>query len=289
MLEELCPGQTEITGEGECLKSSLRAIRSSKPDVVFLDIHLFGCTGFDVLSALEPEERDFALIVVTHWEQYAIDAIAHSVVAFLTKPIDPDELTGAINKAKIYREDSAYLRARKTSAFLRYAEARHTEEPLLQLYYSLDMHEVPISQIIYCFVEGNYTTFMLCSDSDPAIRVKEPLKNYRELLLKNEFFATDKSTLVNMKHIEKLKHGEGDRKCCAFLKKGYRVEMSNDKYNEILKIKKKGVGKFTITRKGEFCHLDLVRRNTGASWLLTEEKNCGRLCSKRVATSKNFR
>jgi DNA-binding LytR/AlgR family response regulator len=239
-LKEFCPGQIEIAGEGECLKTSVSAIRSARPDVVFLDMNLLDSTGLDVLRILDESERDFAPIVITQWPDYAIEAIKENVVAFLTKPLDPDEFMDAIKKAHQYREYSAWQRARKTTAFLEFAETKDTKKPAIQLYYNRDMHEVPLENLVYCHVEGNNTMYLLDSDTENVITMKAPLKKHGGFLLKNGFISTDKSTLVNPNHITQLKHGTNGAKSYAILTRGYKVEMSNDKYNEILKKKKEG-------------------------------------------------
>jgi two-component system, LytTR family, response regulator len=65
-------------------------------DVLFLDIQMPGLTGFQLLERLE---RDVAVIFTTAYDRYAIDAFTVHSIDYLLKPIDPERLDRAIDKA----------------------------------------------------------------------------------------------------------------------------------------------------------------------------------------------
>ena len=84
-----------------CPQISISAICSSvteaKPDILFLDIRLGDDTGFSLLESLP--DIPFEVIFVTAYDSYAIQAIRFSALDYLLKPIDPEELTHAVDKA----------------------------------------------------------------------------------------------------------------------------------------------------------------------------------------------
>ena len=63
----------ELVGEAGDGLSAITLIEQVQPDLVFLDVQMPGCDGFEVLSQLDPETRP-AVVFVTAYEQYALKA-----------------------------------------------------------------------------------------------------------------------------------------------------------------------------------------------------------------------
>lgn len=93
----------EIVGEAENVDSSLKLIAKSKPDLVFLDIHLGKESGFDILEKIE--YINFEIIFITAYQEYAIKAFKFAAVSYILKPIDTEELINAVDRVKS-RQDS---------------------------------------------------------------------------------------------------------------------------------------------------------------------------------------
>src|SRR4051812_2484380 len=76
-----------------------------KPDVVLLDLVMKGIYGLDVLSKLRQIDAGARVIVVTADVQTSSRALvsAAGAVAFVTKPVDPDELVNAVRTAVTVR------------------------------------------------------------------------------------------------------------------------------------------------------------------------------------------
>ena len=88
-----------IVGEARNGREAVRKIRELKPDLVFLDIQMPGMNGFDVLQALDAEELP-AILFVTAYDEYAIDAFEVNAVDYLLKPIEDQRLEQAIEKVR---------------------------------------------------------------------------------------------------------------------------------------------------------------------------------------------
>ena len=96
LLEEYCP-EIEVIGEASRKDQAKAIIESSNPDVVFLDIRMpSNAEGFELLE--EIEKKDFLVVFVTAFKDYAIRAFNASAVYYLLKPIDIDELKIAVSK-----------------------------------------------------------------------------------------------------------------------------------------------------------------------------------------------
>ena len=78
---------------------AIDAIRRSKPDLVFLDVQMPECDGFDVLELLGADLPP-AIIFVTAYEDYALRAFEAGALDYLLKPFDDARFVRALNRAK---------------------------------------------------------------------------------------------------------------------------------------------------------------------------------------------
>ena len=78
---------------------AIQSIRSLKPDLVFLDIQMPGCDGFDVLEMLG-SELQAAVVFVTAFDRHAIKAFEVAALDFLLKPFDDARFAKTIARAK---------------------------------------------------------------------------------------------------------------------------------------------------------------------------------------------
>ena len=78
---------------------ALAEIRSSKPDLVFLDVQMPECDGFDVLEMLGGELPP-AVVFVTAYDQYALRAFEAGALDYLLKPFDNARFDRALGRAK---------------------------------------------------------------------------------------------------------------------------------------------------------------------------------------------
>ena len=92
---------SEVALVGECGSGveALAEIRRVRPDLVFLDVEMPECGGFDVLEMLGAETPP-AIVFVTAYDQYAIQAFEVGALDYLLKPFDRARFTIALNRAK---------------------------------------------------------------------------------------------------------------------------------------------------------------------------------------------
>lgn len=91
----------EIDVVGECGSGmeALSEIRNQKPDLVFLDVQMPECDGFDVLELLGGNLPS-AIVFVTAYDQYALRAFEAGALDYLLKPFDNDRFGRALSRAK---------------------------------------------------------------------------------------------------------------------------------------------------------------------------------------------
>ncbi len=104
--DELCYqldrlGEVDVIGQAGNGLEALAAVDRLSPDLVFLDIQMPGLGGFEVARQLvERGTGAPAMIFVTAYDQYAIDAFEVNAVDYLLKPVEPVRLEQALDRAR---------------------------------------------------------------------------------------------------------------------------------------------------------------------------------------------
>ena len=93
----------DIVGHADNGQAALVLIEEESPDVVLLDIQMPGMSGIDVARALQHRPLRPAVIFLTAYDQYAMDAFDVEAVDYLLKPIKDERLLQALQKAKAWR------------------------------------------------------------------------------------------------------------------------------------------------------------------------------------------
>ena len=91
--------EIELVSECGSGKEALREIRARKPELVFLDVQMPECDGFDVLEQLG-KDLPLALVFVTAYDQYALRAFEAGALDYLLKPFDNARFARALERAK---------------------------------------------------------------------------------------------------------------------------------------------------------------------------------------------
>jgi two-component system LytT family response regulator len=78
---------------------AMEEIRKSRPDIVFLDVQMPECDGFDVLELLGGDLPP-AIIFVTAYDEYALRAFEAGALDYLLKPFDDARFARALSRAK---------------------------------------------------------------------------------------------------------------------------------------------------------------------------------------------
>src|SRR5204863_1459135 len=90
-----------IAGDGE---SAVERALALQPDVLFFDIHMPGQSGIDAAAQLAdewPEGKPFpALVFITAYDQYAVQAFEAQAVDYVLKPVQPARLAKTVAKVK---------------------------------------------------------------------------------------------------------------------------------------------------------------------------------------------
>jgi two-component system LytT family response regulator len=185
----------EVVGTAQNVDDARRIIQTTDPNIVFLDIEMPGGSGFEVLEGLP--ERNFQVIFVTAYNQYAIKAFKYSAVDYILKPIDIDELVNAVCKIKSANNHNV---EDKINLLLENVKSSKPDKIALSTSESIEF--VRIADIVQIHAEGSYSTLKLSDQSE--LLVSKNLGEFESLLEDHPFYRTHQSHLINLLHVRKI-------------------------------------------------------------------------------------
>lgn len=183
-------------------EEALVYLKTNRPDCVFLDINMPTMDGFQFLEKLE--KKDFAVVITTAYNEYALKALKNEAIDYLLKPIDSDDLHDTIVKLKKHRTN--YLTVSKV------------EEVLLNFNESLNQKKISINtdgklifvntdDILFVESDGNYSTFNMVNDK--KIVVTKKLKEVNTILPETCFFRIHNCYIINLNKIKEFIKSDG--------------------------------------------------------------------------------
>jgi two-component system LytT family response regulator len=90
----------DLVGEADGGARALDMIEQLEPDLVLLDLQMPEVGGFEVIRRIGNERRAPALIIVTAWDQHALQAFDAGAVEYLLKPVGQARLEQAIERVR---------------------------------------------------------------------------------------------------------------------------------------------------------------------------------------------
>ena len=165
------------------------ALQQEQIDLIFLDIQMPKLSGLQFIETLPDPPM---IILITAYEQYAVESYNLNVVDYLLKPVSFERFLKACNKANdLYH--------------LQHESAREEESPgyfFVRAEYNLI--KIIFSEIL--FIEGmkDYIKIFITSSSRPVI-TKMSMKAIEEKLAGQRFIRTHKSYIVNADKITAIK------------------------------------------------------------------------------------
>lgn len=188
--------------EADGVSTGLALIAREHPDLIFLDVEMNDGTGLDLLRKVD--HRSFEVIFITAFAKYAIEALRLSAIDYLMKPVDPQDLITAVNRA-MDKRDRENMGAKLELLEQNMKQLTGGNRKIL-LKDAQSIHLIRIDDIIRCESDGNYTRFFITGRS--PILVSKNLKEY-EGLLGDHFLRVHNSHLVNITFITRIDKNDG--------------------------------------------------------------------------------
>ena len=174
-------------------------LKRNSVDCVFLDIEMPDMDGFQFLEQFP--NRNFAIVITTAFDQYAIKAIKESALDYLLKPIDSDDLIACFNKIE-QQKSSASISEKLENSLEKILQSNVLSQKKINVTNDGKMIFLNPDDIIYCESDGNYCTIHL--ENKEKIVLSQKLKFMEEKLAQLQFFRIHNSYLINLNKVKEF-------------------------------------------------------------------------------------
>jgi two-component system LytT family response regulator len=200
-LIRLLAGHADVSlvGEASTGREAVALLRSSRPDVVFLDVQMPGMDGFQVLEVLG-EPNGMAVVFVTAFDDYAVRAFEVEAADYLLKPATEERLARVLERLR------AHLIARGARPVAVPEQRRYWKRILVRGPRVAQFVEV--QTIDWIESDRNYVVAH-CGDKEHLVRTT--IESLVAGLDPADFVRINRSTAVNLSRVRELRpwtHGE---------------------------------------------------------------------------------
>jgi two-component system LytT family response regulator len=224
-------------------REAIRAIKTLKPDLVFLDIQMPGFDGFSVISGLADIEPPL-FVFVTAFQQHALKAFEAQAVDYLLKPVEDDRLAATIERVRqrLLERRSSEDKVRLQGILSELAPdavqdaMADADQPSASRYEKTlnikdrgQIFRVDVDDIERIDAAGDY---MCIYTADQTLILRETMKDLEKRLDPRKFQRIHRSTIVNLDNIKSVKpHTNGE--CFLVLGSNTQVKVSRS-YREVV-------------------------------------------------------
>lgn len=226
LLEDM--GEWKVCGEAANGEQALKQVQQLRPDLVLMDIRMPGMDGLEAARHMVQLENPPVLVFATAYGDHALEAFETQAVDYLLKPIHPQRLQQALDKAR--RLSSVELEKLQKSQ----ADSRRTH---LCARKRGNLELIPIHEVVYLQADNKYVT--VCSASQ-QILIEEALKSLEQEFC-SYFMRIHRNALVAVAAIRGLVKDTEGHYCVLLEGVDERLEVSRRLLPEVRKRIKTGV------------------------------------------------
>ncbi|HEV8283639.1 MAG TPA: LytTR family DNA-binding domain-containing protein [Chitinophagaceae bacterium] len=165
---------------------ALKHLRKFPADLLFVDIHMPGMTGINLVKALQ---QNTMVIFTTAFSEYAAVSYELNAIDYLLKPVNLKRFTQAVNKAKEYFN---YIQ-KKANAADKYIFIRA----------DFSLVKIPLTDIIY--IEGLADYLKIHIKDRKTVVARMPMKDMLEKLPSHDFVRVHRSFILPFSKIESVR------------------------------------------------------------------------------------
>jgi two-component system LytT family response regulator len=199
----------DIVGEASHVDEAKTIIEDLKPDIIFLDIHMPGKSGFDLLEELTTVPE---VVFTTAYDQYAVKAFELNALDYLVKPLRDERFSKTIEKVKAELAKKEGIKAEVL--------------PMHRKIFFKDgekCHFILLSEIHFIESLENYARLYF---GDQKAMIKRSLNLLEEKLDATIFFRINRSQIINTQYIKEI-HPYFNNKLQIILTTGEKLEVSS--------------------------------------------------------------
>ncbi len=215
----------EVIGKFTNPVEALSFLKTNAVDCIFLDIEMPQMDGFQFLDKIN--EKDFAVVFTTAYDQYAIKAIKERALDYLLKPIDSDDLKITLDRVYEFKK-SNQLNKTLEDSLLKISKSNDGLSRKVSIPIDGKLIFLRTQEIIYCKSDGNYCTIFL--ENKEKLFLTKKLKEVEDLLSFDCFFRVHNSYLINLEKVKEYFKTDG----YVVLTNNKKIPVSRNRKNNFL-------------------------------------------------------
>lgn len=182
LLEET--GRVDAITEASSAREAVERLMEARADVIFLDVSMPKTNGMQLAEALHKLKNPPAVVFVTAYSEYALEAFDVDAIDYLMKPVETDRLNQALDKV----QSRVKPQPQSHSSVERIPVAKSGRKVL-----------VPIDQIRYIEAKDDYSC--IYTDDDRYLSTIS-LAKLEQKLAPHGFFRVHRGYIVNLEYVE---------------------------------------------------------------------------------------
>jgi two-component system, LytTR family, response regulator len=196
----------ELVGVCADGRQALTAIEENRPDLLFLDIEMPELNGFEVLQEIRVAPMP-AVVFVTAYDKYAIQAFEAHALDYLLKPFDFERFERTLQRAR--KQIAASRNGELNEKLIQILQSRKSEPKFLDRLAIKSRGRVIFlrtDEITWIEAAGNYLELHTGKESH---LIREPISDFEQRLNPERFIRIHRSCIVNVESIKELQPGFG--------------------------------------------------------------------------------
>ncbi|MBQ3387319.1 MAG: response regulator transcription factor [Eggerthellaceae bacterium] len=214
LLDEV--GKTEVVAEAASVREAIEKLKEYPCDVLFLDINMPEATGLQFADALQHLKFPPAVVFVTAYSEYALDAFEVKAIDYLVKPVETDRLRQAINRVR----EHVLLHAKAQKS-----ERIPVEKAGKKILISID-------QIIFVMARDDYA--YLQTETDRYFSTVS-LAQLEKRLEGHGFFRVHRGYLVNLQMVQEVESVSGGTLLLTMVNSTEKIPVSRRRVSALKK------------------------------------------------------
>jgi two-component system, LytTR family, response regulator len=190
----------EVVGEADNGRSALEQIEKLRPELIFLDLQMPVMSGFEVVRKLAGKTMPI-IVVVTAFDQHAVQAFEAGAVDYLLKPVQDARLQKAVERARSLRHQPLEI-ANHAARIVEAAEPSTSIRGRKIVARNGGDYVLLATDEVLAFQAERELVWIVTAKQ--RLLATQPLRGIEERLPANHFQRVHRNALVNVSHIRKL-------------------------------------------------------------------------------------
>jgi two-component system LytT family response regulator len=219
--------EIQVVGEASTASDAIDFVKRSAPQLLFLDVHMSGMNGLDLVDALagDPNVVMPHIIFTTAYDHYALRAFELRAIDYLLKPFAAERLHSAVQRAR----DQAAVSSKNLCRNVTRDQGRDPYTARIVFKSRGRILFLPVTDIRWIGAEENYVR--ICTGKESHL-LRETMTGLEQRLDPSMFLRVHRSAIVNLQYVKEVRtESQGD--FVVHLVTGQKVAMSRSYHSRL--------------------------------------------------------